>query len=221
MYLCVWFFFPAAAHASHQWVSNEKKPEAHRLERYDAGTASGYSQWPAFTDWKWVQNTHKSLTSTSNSRNEQESLWGKTRSCILTPTLYSGCESTSIYVSQLKGLYQLTVSPEHLLLPQCTDHWSWCSGMNNLSSYLKRLQKSPWVQNHELVLFFFYLQQTFPLKISFCQCFILSGKAERTIPETCDAKTTTDTWSNKGFVRSFNEPIVGHFRQSNTVRYFI
>lgn len=150
------YLLSAAAHASHQWVSNEKKPEAHRLERHDAGTASGYSQWPALPDWKWVRNTHtntqKSPTSILNSRNEQESEWGKTCSCILTPTLYSGCESTFIYVSKVKELYQLTASPEHLLLPHCTDHRSWYSGMNNFLSYTKNASRNPHEsKHHELV----------------------------------------------------------------------
>lgn len=109
--LCV-CFSAASAHASHQWVSNEKKPEAHRLERHDAGAAPGYSQWPAFADREWVdhtpQNIHtytKPLTSVFHCRNEQDSKWGKTCTCILTPTLLSGCESTFIYVSQFKELH--------------------------------------------------------------------------------------------------------------------
>lgn len=36
--------------------------------------------------------------------------------------------------------------------------------MNNLSSYIKQLQKSPWVQIDELV---FTYKSDFPLKISF------------------------------------------------------
>lgn len=78
----------------------------------------------------------------------------KTCSCILTPTLCSGCESTFIHVSHFKGLRLFTASPEHLLLPQCTDHCSCHLGMNNISFYWKRLQESPWVQKHELVFTF-------------------------------------------------------------------
>lgn len=83
--LCV-IVLAAPAHASHQWVSNEEEPEAHRLERHDTGTAPGYSQWPALPDWKWVDCTHsysivsahsESLTSSFNYRNEQEK-WGNT-----------------------------------------------------------------------------------------------------------------------------------------------
>lgn len=37
----------AAAHASHQRVSHEEKPEAHRPERHDPGATAGHSQRPA------------------------------------------------------------------------------------------------------------------------------------------------------------------------------
>lgn len=78
------------------------------------------------------------------------------------PLLLSGCESTFIYVSQFKELYQFRASPEHLLSLHCTDHWSCYPGMNNLSSNIRQLQKSPWVQNHELP---FTYKIDFPLKL--------------------------------------------------------
>lgn len=77
------------------------------------------------TNTPTVQCIHtytESLASTFICRNEQESEWGKTCTCILTPTLSSGCESTFIYVSQFKELYQSTASPQHLLSRHYTDH---------------------------------------------------------------------------------------------------
>lgn len=85
----------------------------------------------------------KLLTSPFNGRNEQDNKWGITCTCILTLTIFSECESTFIYVSHFKELYQFPVSPEHLLLPHCAHHWSWCSMMNNLSFYKKTAAKFP------------------------------------------------------------------------------
>ena len=62
-----------------------------------------------------------------------------------------------------------------------TVHWSLYSGMNNLSSYIKLLQKSPQVQAS------FYLQNRFSLQNLFCWClniFLAEGK----IAGTCDMK---------------------------------
>lgn len=100
--------------------------------------------------------------------------------------------------------WAVKASPDHLLLPLCTDHWSWYSMMNNLSSYIKELRKTPWVQNDEQGSTY---KTDFPFRKVFCCWFIFSGKAERTIAATCDVTTTTATVVNthnafSGFVGS-------------------
>lgn len=142
----------------------------------------------------------------------------KTRSCILTPTLGSGCESTFIHVSHFKGLRLFTASPERLLLPQCTDHCSCHLGMNNISFYWKRLQESPWVQKHELV---FTYKRLSPHNLSVLQLIIVweKKKAKGTIKETNETKTTLAcgliNYALYILLARFWEPRVGHLWQSD------
>lgn len=189
--LCVCVCCSAAStHASHQWVSNEKKPEAHRLEGHDAGAAPGYSQWPALPDWEWVSlrrahstaPTHKhSLTAAIfNCRIEQESEWGKICTRILTH-------------DQFREPCQLTASPEHLLSPRCTHRWSCFSAMNKLSPEIRTAPKIP--MSPKSWLFKWLLQNRLSPHIS-CPCLLFSITAEGTIAKTCDltTATTTDVW---------------------------
>lgn len=120
------------------------------------------------------ERERESPISTFNCRNEQESKWGKNMHIHTDPYPLQWMWKYG-YIYYFKELYQLTASPEHLLLPHCTDHWSWYSGMNNLSSYIKQLQKSPWVQNHELV---FTHNTDFPLKIGFVSAAYCLAKLE-------------------------------------------
>lgn len=139
----------------------------------------------------------------------------KTRSCILTPTLCSGCESTFIHVRHFKGLRLFTASPERLLLPQCTDHCSCHLGMNNISFYWKRLQESPWVQKHELV---FTYKRLSPHDLSVLLLIIVwRKKAKETIKETNETKTTCGLINNALYIllACFWEPRVGHLWQSD------
>lgn len=135
----------AASHAAHQRVSHEEEPEAHRPERHDAGAASGYCQRPSLPNWKWVLHTQKSLTLTSNSRNEQESKWGKNAHSPYWSLDFTVDVKVLFYMLVQRPLLS-AASPEYLLLAAGTHQPARCSGMNNLSSYMNQFQKSPRAQ---------------------------------------------------------------------------
>lgn len=86
----------AAAHASHQRVSHEEKPEAHRPERHDRGATAGHSQRPALPNWKWVAKKEGEGGTKQSEKHfpqiaemSKRAYGGKTCSCKLTPTLCS------------------------------------------------------------------------------------------------------------------------------------
>lgn len=118
MFLCTFYQLPHMPHISECLMKRSLKPTDLRdmtLGQLQVIVNDLHSQ----IESEFQAQTQKKVTELSilNSRNEQESNWGKTCSCILTPTLSRGCESTFLYVSQVKVLYQLTASPELLPLP--------------------------------------------------------------------------------------------------------
>lgn len=167
---CTCVSLSAATHASHQRVSNEKKPEAHRLERHDSGAAPGYSQWPALPDWKWVDRTN----TTNRHRHIQRvaglcfrwQKWarqkmGKKRSHAYWPLTFT---------VDVKVLLYMLVSSKNCTSQQLPlSIYCYCTlrlidpGTQGWTISHLTLKKSPWVLNHKPV---FTYNADFPLKMN-------------------------------------------------------